>query len=54
MNKYFIEILKNRTLLMIPGFGALTVANRTTGKIVFNPNLKFPVFIGYIFISTIV
>jgi hypothetical protein len=41
MNKYFIEILKNRTLLMIPGFGALTVANRTTGKIVFNPNLKF-------------
>ena len=41
MNKYFIEILKNRTLLIIPKFGALTVANRKTGKVVFNPNLTF-------------
>ncbi|MGV6861620.1 MAG: hypothetical protein ACWA41_07595 [Putridiphycobacter sp.] len=41
MNKYFIEILKNRTLLIIPKFGALTVANRASGKIVFNPNLTF-------------
>jgi hypothetical protein len=41
MNKYFIEILRNRTLLTIPKFGALTVANRKTGKIVFNPNLTF-------------
>ncbi len=41
MNKYFIEILKNRTLLTIPSFGALTVANRKTGKIVFNSNLTF-------------
>lgn len=41
MNKYFIEILRNRTLLTIPKFGALTVANRKTGKVVFNPNLTF-------------
>lgn len=41
MNKYFIEILKDRTLLIIPKFGALTVANRQTGKIVFNKNLTY-------------
>lgn len=41
MNKYLIEILKIRTSVILPGFGALMIANTKTGKIVLNRHLKF-------------
>lgn len=41
MNKYLIEILKLRTSLTLPGFGALMIANSRTGKIVLNQLLKY-------------
>lgn len=41
MNKYLIEILKIQNSIILPGFGALMVASAKTGKIVFNPLLKF-------------
>lgn len=41
MNKYLIEILKIKTSVILPGFGALMVANKKTGKIVLNKHLKF-------------
>jgi hypothetical protein len=41
MNKYLIEILKLRTSLTLPGFGALMIANSKTGKIVLNQLLKY-------------
>jgi len=41
MNKYLIEILKLRTSVTLPGFGALMIANSRTGKIVLNQLLKY-------------
>ena len=41
MNKYLIDILKIQNSVILPGFGALMIANAKTGKIVFNPLLKF-------------
>lgn len=41
MNKYLIEILKVQSSVILPGLGALMVASTRTGKIVFNPHLKF-------------
>jgi len=41
MNKYLIEILKLRTSVTLPGFGALMIANSKTGKIVLNQLLKY-------------
>jgi nucleoid DNA-binding protein len=41
MIKYIIEILKLQSSVILPGFGSLQVANTKTGKIVFNPLLKF-------------
>ena len=41
MNKYIIEILKIQSSIILPGFGSLMIANSKTGKIVFNPHLKF-------------
>lgn len=41
MNKYLIEILKIQDSIILPGLGALMVANQKTGKIVFNQHLKF-------------
>ncbi|NOQ74953.1 MAG: hypothetical protein GQ574_23270 [Crocinitomix sp.] len=41
MNKYLIEILKIQNSVILPGLGALMVPSQKTGKIVFNPHLKF-------------
>ena len=41
MNKYLIEILKLRTSVTLPGFGALMITNSKTGKIVLNQLLKY-------------
>ena len=41
MNKYIIEILKIQSSVILPAFGSLMVANSKTGKVVFNPHLKF-------------
>lgn len=41
MNKYLIEILKIQSSVILPGLGALMVPSQKTGKIVFNPHLKF-------------
>ena len=41
MNKYLIEILKIQSSVILPGFGSLMIANSKTGKVVFNPHLKF-------------
>lgn len=41
MNKYLIEILKIKLSVILPGFGALMIPNKKTGKIVINQLLKF-------------
>lgn len=41
MNKYLIELLKLKSSVILPGIGTLMVANKTTGKVVLNPHLKF-------------
>lgn len=41
MNKYLIEILKIQSSVILPGFGSLMITNSKTGKIGFNPHLKF-------------
>ncbi len=41
MNKYLIEILKIQKSVILPGLGALMVPSQKSGKIVFNPHLKF-------------
>lgn len=41
MNKYFIEILKIKNSVIIPGLGSLMITNPKTGKIVLSPHLKF-------------
>ena len=41
MNKYLIEILKIQSSVILPGLGALMVPSQKSGKIVFNPHLKF-------------
>lgn len=41
MNKYLIEILKIQSSVILPSFGSLMISNSKTGKIVFNPHLKF-------------
>lgn len=41
MNKYLIEILKIQNSVILPGLGALMVPSQKSGKIVFNPHLKF-------------
>lgn len=39
MDKYLLEILNNKNTIIIPGLGALTITNKTTGKIKFIPHL---------------
>ncbi|MEX1003216.1 MAG: SPOR domain-containing protein [Crocinitomicaceae bacterium] len=41
MNKYLIEILKLQSSVILPGFGSLMITNSKTGKVSFNPHLKF-------------
>lgn len=41
MNKYLIELIKLQSSVILPGFGSLMIGNTKTGKIVFNPHLKF-------------
>lgn len=41
MNNYLLQLLKEVKTLIIPGLGALTVTNETTGEIMFMPYLKF-------------
>ena len=41
MNKYLIEILKIQSSVILPGFGSLMITNTKTGKVSFNPHLKF-------------
>lgn len=41
MNNYLLQLLKDVKTLIIPGLGALTVTNESTGEILFMPYLKF-------------
>lgn len=41
MNNYLLQLLKEVKTLIIPGLGALTVTNETTGEIMFMPYLKY-------------
>ena len=41
MNNYLLQLLKEAKTLIIPGLGALTVTNESTGEILFMPYLKF-------------
>lgn len=41
MNNYLLQLLKEVKTLIIPGLGALTVTNESTGEILFMPYLKF-------------
>ena len=41
MNKYLIELLNEVNTVIIPGFGALTVVNRTKKEYMFMPYLKY-------------
>jgi hypothetical protein len=41
MNKYFIQIFREESTVILPGFGALTMTNERTGEIMFMPYLKF-------------
>ena len=41
MDKYLLEILKEMNTIIIPGLGALTITNSTTGEIMFMPYLKY-------------
>ena len=40
MDKYLLEILKDKTTIIIPGLGALTITDKTTGAIKFMPYLS--------------
>lgn len=40
MNQYLLQILKETNTIIIPGLGALTITNPTTGEIMFMPFLK--------------
>ncbi|MBL4862055.1 MAG: SPOR domain-containing protein [Crocinitomicaceae bacterium] len=40
MDKYLLQILKETNTIIIPGLGALTITNKTTGEIMFMPYLK--------------
>lgn len=39
MDKYLLEILQDKNTIIIPGLGALTITNKTTGAIKFMPYL---------------
>ncbi|AEA45288.1 SPOR domain-containing protein [Fluviicola taffensis] len=41
MNNYLLQLLKEVKTLIIPGLGALTVTNESSGEILFMPYLKF-------------
>lgn len=41
MNNYLLQLLREVKTLIIPGLGALTVTNESTGEILFMPYLKF-------------
>lgn len=41
MNKYLIELIGIQNSVILPGFGALMIGNSKSGKVVFNPLLKF-------------
>lgn len=41
MNQYLLSILKEANTIIIPGIGALTITNASTGEIMFMPYLKF-------------
>ena len=41
MNQYLLSILKEVNTIIIPGIGALTITNPSTGEIMFMPFLKF-------------
>jgi nucleoid DNA-binding protein len=41
MNQYLQDLLKETKTLIIPGFGALTITNQSTGEIMFMSYLKF-------------
>lgn len=41
MDKYLLEILKEINTIIIPGLGALTITNASTGEIMFMPYLKY-------------
>jgi nucleoid DNA-binding protein len=41
MDKYFLEILKSVSTIIIPGFGALTITNASTGEIMFMSYLNY-------------
>ena len=41
MDKYFLEILKSVNTIIIPGLGALTVTNASTGEILFMSYLNY-------------
>ncbi|MBK9192630.1 MAG: SPOR domain-containing protein [Crocinitomicaceae bacterium] len=41
MNKYIIELLRLQTSVILPGLGSLMIGNSKSGKVVFNPLLKF-------------
>jgi hypothetical protein len=41
MNKYIIELLRLQTSVILPGLGSLMIGNTKTGKVIFNPLLKF-------------
>lgn len=40
MDQYLLQILKDTNTIIIPGLGALTITNATTGEIMFMPYLK--------------
>lgn len=41
MNNYLLQLLKEVKTLIIPGLGALTITNDSTGEILFMPYLKY-------------
>lgn len=40
MDQYLLQILKETNTIIIPGLGALTITNTTTGEVMFMPYLK--------------
>ena len=40
MDKYLIEFFKSHSTLILPGFGALTITDESTGELLFMPYLK--------------
>ena len=41
MNKYFIQLFREESTVILPGFGALTMTSEKTGDIMFMPYLKY-------------